>query len=46
MPAVRKIVPSRGRRFWDAIDPENTKQVLEAVKYEVKPEKKELGIAV
>ena len=43
MPAIRKIVPSRERRFWDSIDPENKKQVLEAVKDEVKPEKKVSG---
>jgi hypothetical protein len=36
MPALQRIIPSRGKEFWDALDPDNTKQVLEAVKEEVK----------
>lgn len=34
MPAVQKILPSRGKEFWDVLDPDNTKLVLEAVKEE------------
>lgn len=34
MPALQRIIPSRGKEFWDALDPDNTKQVLEAVKEE------------
>jgi hypothetical protein len=36
MPALQRIIPSRGKEFWDALDPDNVKQVLEAVKEEVK----------
>jgi hypothetical protein len=36
MPALQQIIPSQGKEFWDALDPDNTKQVLEAVKEEVK----------
>jgi hypothetical protein len=36
MPALQRIIPSRGKEFWDALDPDNMKQVLEAVKEEVK----------
>jgi len=36
MPAIRKIIPKRGREFWDSLDPNNRKQVLEAVMIEVK----------
>jgi len=36
MPAVQRITPSRGKEFWDALDPDNMNQVLEAVKEEVK----------
>jgi hypothetical protein len=36
MPAIQRIIPSRGKEFWDALDPDNTEQVLEAVKDEVK----------
>lgn len=36
MPAIRRIVPSRGAEFWDSLDPDNVQQVLEAVKKEVK----------
>jgi hypothetical protein len=35
MPAIRKIVPPCGREYWDSLDHENLKQVLEAVKEEV-----------
>jgi len=36
MPALQQIIPSRGKEFWDALDPENMKLVLEAVKEEVR----------
>jgi len=36
MPALQQIIPSRGKEFWDALDPDNVKQVLEAVKEEFK----------
>jgi hypothetical protein len=36
MPVIQRIIPSRGKEFWDALDPDNMKQVLEAVKEEVK----------
>lgn len=36
MPALERIIPSRGKEFWNALDPDNKKQVLEAVKEEVK----------
>ena len=36
MPAIRKIIPKRGREFWDSLDLNNRKQVLEAVMIEVK----------
>ncbi|KAF2253631.1 hypothetical protein BU26DRAFT_548051 [Trematosphaeria pertusa] len=36
MPAIQKIIPSRGKEFWDALDLDNSKQVLEAVKEEFK----------
>lgn len=39
MPAVLKIVPRRGREFWDSLDATNKKQVLEAVMIEVKSKK-------
>jgi hypothetical protein len=35
MPALQRIIPSRGKEFWDTLDPDNMKQVLEAVKEEV-----------
>lgn len=28
MPAVQKIFPTRGREFWDSLDPNNARQVL------------------
>jgi hypothetical protein len=34
MPVVLKIFPTRGREFWDSLDPNNNRQVLEAVKEE------------
>jgi hypothetical protein len=34
MPVVQKIIPTRGREFWDSLDPNNNRQVLEAVKEE------------
>jgi hypothetical protein len=34
MPVVRKIIPTWGREFWDSLDPNNNRQVLEAVKEE------------
>jgi hypothetical protein len=37
MPAIQRIIPAQSKEFWDALDPENMKQVLEAVKDEVKP---------
>ena len=36
MPALQQIIPSWGKDFRDAPDPDNMKQVLEAVKEEVK----------
>ncbi|KAI9730920.1 MAG: hypothetical protein M1818_007994 [Claussenomyces sp. TS43310] len=36
MPALQRIIPSRAKEFWDALDPDNMKQVLEAVKEEFK----------
>jgi hypothetical protein len=39
MPVVQQIVPTREREFWDSLDPNNIRQVLEAVKGEVKGEK-------
>ena len=36
MPALQRIIPSRGKEFWDPLDSDNMKQVLEAVKEEVK----------
>lgn len=35
MPVLQRIIPSRGKEFWDALDPDNMKEVLEAVKEEV-----------
>ena len=35
MPAYRKIVPTQGKEFWESLDPENLKQVVEAVMAEV-----------
>ena len=32
MPIIRQIIPTRGREFWDSLDPTNMRQVLEAVK--------------
>jgi len=34
MPVILKIIPTRGREFWDSLDPNNNRQVLEAVKEE------------
>lgn len=31
MPIFQRIIPSRGKEFWDSLDSENIKQVLEAV---------------
>jgi hypothetical protein len=36
MPALQRIISSWGKEFRDAPDPDNMKQVLEAVKEEVK----------
>ena len=36
MPAVRMIIPRRGREFWNSLDPNNMKQISEAVTIEVK----------
>jgi len=36
MPAIERIIPPRGREFWDALDPDNMEQVLKAVKEQVK----------
>ena len=32
MPVIQRINPIMGREFWDSLDPNNNKQVLEAVK--------------
>jgi hypothetical protein len=45
MPVVLKITPTRGREFWDSLDPNNVRQVLEAVKEEVKVEKAQARLA-
>jgi hypothetical protein len=34
MLVVQQIIPTRGREFWDSLDPNNNRQVLEAVKEE------------
>jgi len=34
MPAIRKIIPRRGSEFWESLDPDNMKQVSEAVMVE------------
>jgi len=39
MPVVQIIIPTQGREFWDSLDPNNSRQVLEAVKEEVKIKK-------
>lgn len=39
MPVLQRIIPSRSKEFWDSLDPENMKQVLEAVKEEVNVKK-------
>ncbi|KAH9204283.1 hypothetical protein DL95DRAFT_398646, partial [Leptodontidium sp. 2 PMI_412] len=36
MPAVQKVVPRKGREFWHALDPDDSKQVVEAVMSEVR----------
>jgi hypothetical protein len=36
MPAILKVVPRRGREFWHSLDPDDSKQVVEAVMSEVK----------
>ena len=36
MPAIQKIIPRRGKEFWDSLDPDDSKQVVEAVMSEVK----------
>lgn len=36
MPAIRKIVPRRGKEFWHSLNPDDLKQVVEAVMSEVK----------
>lgn len=36
MPVLEQIIPPRGKEFWDAFDLGDTKQILEAVKEEVK----------
>src|ERR1700744_1417370 len=32
MPFIGKVTPAQGKEFWDALDPDNSQQVLEAVK--------------
>ena len=34
MPIVQRIISTRGREFWDSLDPNNMRQVLEVVKEE------------
>jgi hypothetical protein len=34
MPIVQQIISTRGREFWDSLDPNNVRQVLEVVKEE------------
>jgi hypothetical protein len=34
MPIVQQIISTRGREFWDSLDPNNMRQVLEVVKEE------------
>ena len=36
MPAVQKIISRRGKEFWLSLDPDDSKQVVEAVMSEVK----------
>jgi hypothetical protein len=36
MPGLLKLIPSRGKEYWDSLDPKNSKQVVEAVMTEVK----------
>lgn len=36
MPALQRTVPSQGKEFWNALNPDFIKQVLEAVKEQVK----------
>jgi hypothetical protein len=43
MPVVQQIVPTRGREIWDSLDPNNMRQVLEAVKEVVKAKKLRLA---
>lgn len=31
MPAIQKVIPRRGREFWHSLDPDDLKQVVEAV---------------
>jgi hypothetical protein len=35
MPVLEQIIPPRSKDFWDALDPNDMKQVLEAAKEEV-----------
>ena len=34
MPVIQRIIPTRRREFWDSLDPNDNRQVLEAVKEE------------
>ena len=34
--AIRKVIPRRGKEFWHSLDPDDLKQVVEAVMSEVK----------
>jgi hypothetical protein len=36
MPATRKLLPKEGEEFWHSLDPNDSKQVVEAVMREVK----------
>jgi hypothetical protein len=36
MPAIQKVVPRRGRKFWHSLNPDDSKQAVEAVMSEVK----------
>jgi len=36
MPAIRKVIPRKGKDFWHSLDPDDLKQVVEAIMNEVK----------
>lgn len=35
MPVVQKVMPSRGKNFWESLDLNDTRQMLEVIKEEV-----------